>query len=241
MSNFYKELINNNLYEKRASASSEDVKKKLSGYSDEQLEAIAQELDLFSKKAEETIEEKETEKALEEESQSEINLKATVEETPIIPSEDEVVMANKSEVETILPKKDDNEYAIEETPGKSVDSELNKEEIIPEEVVETPEETNVVEVPEEKTAAAILEEMIKTASEDATVEDIIEKAAFARAEEILKTAGYNVTDYIFSFIENEKIACDMADKVEKLAAVCDEPILKVARDMVISAYNALEE
>lgn len=236
MSSFYKDLVNNNLYEKRASASQEDVKQKLAGYSDAQLEAIAQELDIFSKKAEETIEERETEKALIEESQSEKNLKTSTEEVQVIPSEDEVQTVNKSESDVVLPKKEDEEYALGEDAAV-VETPVVDAPSTP--AVEIPAEEPVVE--EEKSAAEILEEMIKTASEDATAEEIIEKAAFARAEEILKTAGYDVADYIFSFIGDEKIAYEMADKVEKLATVCEEPILKVARDMVIAAYNVLEE
>jgi len=88
----------------------------------------------------------------------------------------------------------------------------------------------------EKKASEVLREIL---TEGAEMEAQIEKDAFERAGEMLKQAGYSVAQYVYGFIEDEKIATVIADEAEKIASEEDMPVLQVARDIVTEILSSI--
>jgi len=124
MSNFLNELMNNNFYEKKASSSSkDDIKKSLNALSDDAITALADELDIFSKTAAPSIEEKITEKKADEkkEETKETSQESGTEEKKEAPKADEKKEEKNESAET---KEEDKENKINEEKVVKTASEI---------------------------------------------------------------------------------------------------------------------
>jgi hypothetical protein len=65
-------------------------------------------------------------------------------------------------------------------------------------------------------------------------------AAYDKAFEKLASQGYNVADYVYSKVQDEKIACEIAENAEKLAFVTEQNPLKVADDIIETITSMLQ-
>ena len=208
-SSFYESLVSNDFYEKTASEKDQDVKAQLGGLSDEEMEVLAEELNIFVKQAEES----------------------TV--------EDDVVDtdAGTEEIEEEI-----EEEAKKKKEKKASSNELSEEELVIQEAMGGKKtDKTEPEDKEEKEEKQDKAKEDKDEEEDAVEAQLTEKAAFEHAGEMLKEAGLSTADYVYGYIKNEEMAIDIAEQSEKLAACVDEPVIKVARDLVSQVFAVIEQ
>ena len=213
---FYKNLINGkyNTYEKVASADNDVVKNALNELSTEQINALAEELDIFTKEA------------------SEINLESSLFEDEEYVSyeigkeaseEIEEVEAEKIETEEVEAETEEvEEVETEEVETEEVEAETEEVEAETEEV-----EAETEEVEEAETETG--EEMEVEAEED---EFEIVKEACEQVEEYLIENDLTVADYVYSLTGLEKHASHIGEMAEKVAMVYDIPVVMAARDII---------
>lgn len=241
--NFYEDLLDNSFYKKDnlEKQASEDIKQKLSSYTDEQLEALAQEFNLFEKKAESlSVEERATEKALATAGKSESNhtKQNSQDINEGMPDETQYENAkiNKAHKDADAnydgEEYNDHGYRVHDT------SKLLNAKVPTDQVGEANLDPNAD--PDYKSASEYLKEMLKTASSEEEAEEMLKIASYYRAEEMLGEAGYSLADYVYSIVENEKIALDVAEQSEKLATITEQPIIKVAFDILGAMEDVVE-
>ena len=217
---FYKNLINGkyNTYEKVASVNEDAVKSALNELSSVQLNALAEELDVFTKEA------------------SEINLESSLfEEDEYISyeigkeaGEEETVEEETVEEE---PVETEEEVAVEE----EIESEASEEE---EETIEEVEEAVVEEAAEVEDEVAVEEEIESEASE----EDFeIVKEACEQVGDYLAENNLTISDYVYSLTGLEKHASHIGEMAEKVAMVYDIPVVMAARDLVSTMISFADE
>ena len=209
---FYKNLINGkyNTYEKVASADNDVVKNALNELSTEQINALAEELDIFTKEA------------------SEINLESSLFEDEEYVSY-EIGKEASEEIEEVEAEKIETEEV--EAEAEEVEAETEEVEEVEEaetEEVETEEvEAETEEVEEAETETG--EEMEVEAEED---EFEIVKEACEQVEEYLIENDLTVADYVYSLTGLEKHASHIGEMAEKVAMVYDIPVVMAARDII---------
>ena len=228
--NFYKNLVSGkyNTYEKVASADEDVVKNALNELSTEQLNVLAEELDIFTKEA------------------SEITLESSLFE------EDEYVsyeIGKEASEEEVI--EETEEEAIEEVVEEEVEEVT--EEVVEEEVEEATEEVVEEEVVEEVTEEETTEEVEEETEEIETVEEEIEveaseedefeivKEACEKVEEYLVENDLTIADYVYSLTGLEKHASHIGDMAEKVAMVYDIPVVMAARDLVSTMISFADE
>ena len=212
---FYNNLVNGkyNTYEKTASADNDSVKDALSELSTVQLDALAEELDIFTKEANEiTLESSLFED--EEYVSYEIGKEAGEEEEPEVEVESEHETETEEEVET------ETEEEVEESSEH-------------EDLVEE------AEVEEEENKAEQLEEIEVEAEEDDEFE--IVKEACEQVGDYLAENNLTIADYVYSLTGLEKHASHIGDMAEKVAMVYDIPVVMAARDLVSTMISLTEE
>lgn len=217
---FYKNLINGkyNTYEKVASVNEDAVKSALNELSSVQLNALAEELDVFTKEA------------------SEINLESSLfEEDEYISYEigKEAGEEETTEEETVEeePVETEEEVAVEE----EIESEASEEE---EETIEEVEEAVVEEAAEVEDEVAVEEEIESEASE----EDFeIVKEACEQVGDYLAENNLTISDYVYSLTGLEKHASHIGEMAEKVAMVYDIPVVMAARDLVSTMISFADE
>ena len=216
---FYKNLVSGkyNTYEKVASADEDVVKNAISELSTEQLNALAEEFDIFAKEA------------------SEITLESSLfEEDEYISYEigeetSEGLEAEASEEET------QEEVAEEEAQEEKTQEEVTKEETSEELEAEAGEEEAQEETVEEETS----EELEAEASEEDEFE--IVKEACEQVGEYLVENDLTIADYVYSLTGLEKHASHIGEMAEKVAMVYDIPVVMAARDLVSTMMSLVEE
>lgn len=220
---FYKNLINGkyNTYEKVASVNEDAVKSALNELSSVQLNALAEELDVFTKEA------------------SEINLESSLfEEDEYISyeigkeaGEEETVEEETVEEETV------EEEPVEEEPVET-EEEVAVEEEIESEASEEEEETIEEEAAEVEDEVAVEEEIESEASE----EDFeIVKEACEQVGDYLAENNLTISDYVYSLTGLEKHASHIGEMAEKVAMVYDIPVVMAARDLVSTMISFADE
>ena len=219
---FYKNLINGkyNTYEKVASADNDVVKNALNELSTEQINALAEELDIFTKEASEIN----LESSLFEDEEyvsCEIGKEASeeIEEVEVEAEEVEVEEVEEAETEEEIEVQAETEEIEAETEIEEVETETETEEVETEEA-ETETETEEVETEEE---------MEVEAEED---EFEIVKEACEQVGEYLVENDLTVADYVYSLTGLEKHASHIGEMAEKVAMVYDIPVVMAARDII---------
>ena len=223
---FYKNLINGkyNTYEKVASADNDVVKNALNELSTEQINALAEELDIFTKEASEIN----LESSLFEDEEyvsCEIGKEASeeIEEVEVEAEEVEVEEVEEAETEEEIEVQAETEEIEAETEIEEVETETETEtEEVETEEAETETETETEEVETE-------EEMEVEAEED---EFEIVKEACEQVGEYLVENDLTVADYVYSLTGLEKHASHIGEMAEKVAMVYDVPVVMAARDII---------
>lgn len=216
--NFYKNLVSGkyNTYEKVASADEDVVKNALNELSTEQLNVLAEELDIFTKEA------------------SEITLESSLFE------EDEYVsyeIGKEASEEEVI--EETEEEAIEEVVEEEVEEAT--EEVVEEEVVEeVTEEETTEEVEEETEEIETVEEEIEVEASEEDEFEIV-KEACEKVEEYLVENDLTIADYVYSLTGLEKHASHIGDMAEKVAMVYDIPVVMAARDLVSTMISFADE
>lgn len=216
--NFYKNLVSGkyNTYEKVASADEDVVKNALNELSTEQLNVLAEELDIFTKEA------------------SEITLESSLFE------EDEYVsyeIGKEASEEEVI--EETEEEAIEEVVEEEVEEAT--EEVVEEEVVEeVTEEETTEEVEEETEEIETVEEEIEVEASEEDEFEIV-KEACEKVEEYLAENDLTIADYVYSLTGLEKHASHIGDMAEKVAMVYDIPVVMAARDLVSTMISFADE
>lgn len=218
--NFYKNLVSGkyNTYEKVASADEDVVKNALNELSTEQLNVLAEELDIFTKEASEIT----LESSLFEEDEYvsyEIGKEASEEEVEEVEETQEIV---EEEIEEAVEELEETEEAGE------TEEEKEAEEM---EVEACEEESEEVEI-EEK-------EMEVEASEEEEFE--IVKEACEQVGEYLAENDLTIADYVYSLTGLEKHASHIGEMAEKVAMVYDIPVVMAARDLVSTMISFADE
>jgi len=225
MSSFYDELINGALRQTEKIASTEqEARDILRGLDDDQIEALAQEIGLLTKEAEElTVEEKATESARTTESDAEKDLKDSSEKSieDGVKEEDKQIAESKAEADKTKEREDEHTDKKKEEVDSPTNADSGKD-----------------DSEYELTASEVLLNILK---EGAALEEEIEKSAYAMTEAILSDMNVGVEDYLISRLGNEKIASVIMDKAVKLAYVSDKPVLQVADDLLTTMANIIEE
>ena len=216
---FYKNLINGkyNTYEKVASVNEDAVKSALNELSSVQLNALAEELDVFTKEA------------------SEINLESSLfEEDEYISYEIGKEAGEEDTVEEVLEETTEEEEVVEEVV-EEIESEASEEE---EETIEEVEEAVVEEAAEVEDEVAVEEEIESEASE----EDFeIVKEACEQVGDYLAENNLTISDYVYSLTGLEKHASHIGEMAEKVAMVYDIPVVMAARDLVSTMISFADE
>ena len=216
---FYKNLINGkyNTYEKVASVNEDAVKNALNELSSVQLNALAEELDVFTKEA------------------SEINLESSLfEEDEYISYEIGKEAGEEDTVEEVLEETTEEEEVVEEVV-EEIESEASEEE---EETIEEVEEAVVEEAAEVEDEVAVEEEIESEASE----EDFeIVKEACEQVGDYLAENNLTISDYVYSLTGLEKHASHIGEMAEKVAMVYDIPVVMAARDLVSTMISFADE
>ncbi len=221
MSNkFYENLIKGTYSQEKTASTQEEVKKALSDLTEDQIEALAEEIGVFTKVAENlTVEEKATEAAREVEQPAEKthkeNANKSVEDK--VPKEDDQEEAKKTQAENTKKEEDDQENAKKEEVATPTPADKEKDDN--QYAVKTAAETlhNIL------LEGASIEE--KIASEASTM-------AYGMVEEFLKQANFSVKDYIMVKVANEELADVIADKAEKVASVYGVSAIQAADDIM---------
>ena len=63
--------------------------------------------------------------------------------------------------------------------------------------------------------------------------------AFELSEQKLAENGFGVVDYVYEKLANEEISYFVTENAEKLAFLTDQPVLKVANDIVNSILEKI--
>lgn len=231
---FYTNLVNGkyNTYEKVASANEDVVKDALNELSTEQLDALAEELDIFTKEA------------------SEINLESSLFE------DDEYISyeIGKEAEETEIQEEVETEEGLSESETEIEEEELEVEaseedEVVQEEEVEETETQEEVETEYEghedplgePGEAGIVndEELEAEASEEDEFE--IVKEACEQVGEYLVENNLTIADYVYSLTGLEKHATHIGEMAEKVAMVYDVPVVMAARDLVSTMVSLTDK
>ena len=80
----------------------------------------------------------------------------------------------------------------------------------------------------------------ETTASEYSQEELI-KVAYDRAEEKLASGGYTLADYVYTVIDDEKLATEIAEQAEKIAYVMDQNPLKTADDLISSIQKIASE
>ena len=224
---FYKNLINGkyNTYEKVASVNEDAVKSALNELSSVQLNALAEELDVFTKEA------------------SEINLESSLfEEDEYISYEIGKEAGEEDTIEEVLEETTEEEEVVEEVV-EEIESEASEEETVEEEVVEEEEVTTaegeVIEDAVETDEEVIEAEEIES---EASEEDFeIVKEACEQVGDYLAENNLTISDYVYSLTGLEKHASHIGEMAEKVAMVYDIPVVMAARDLVSTMISFADE
>lgn len=85
------------------------------------------------------------------------------------------------------------------------------------------------------------EQIIKSAEVQEELQSEIEKRAFEMTEQVLGSLGITKQAFVEAFIGDEKIASDIVEQSEKLAAYVEEPFTKIASELINKIYGISEE
>ncbi|MDF2841730.1 MAG: hypothetical protein K0R00_156 [Herbinix sp.] len=204
---FYEDIIGGGDFysEKTASNNTEVIESMIDTFSTDEMEILAQELNIaYEKKASvntQTIEEKIAEDTQEEREADKEDLA--------------VQNAEKADGEPVEDERD----ATGSEEAEEAKTKAEKEEIVNPEAKE-------------------LEEKVTTAAEYS--EEELTKIAYEVAEEKLASEGYSLTDYVFSYLPDEKVASFIADKAEKLAFLSERSPLQVADDILLNIGDLVD-
>ena len=221
MSSFYESFLNG--YNREKTASEQVAADGLSKFSPEELEKLAGEISetfasgRLSKVAEEE-EEKDEDKEAESEEEKDEDKEAE--------SEEEEDKEAESEEEKDEDKEAESEEEEEDKEAESEEEEEDKE-------AESEEEE------EDKEAESEEEEYEEEDKEAAYSDAELEKMAFELSEQKLAENGFGVVDYVYEKLANEEISYFVTENAEKLAFLTDQPVLKVANDIVNSILEKI--
>ena len=138
-------------------------------------------------------------------------------------------------------EKDEDKEAESEEEDKEAESEEEKDEDKEAESEEEEEdkEAESEEEEEDKEAESDEEEYEEEDKEAAYSDAELEKMAFELSEQKLAENGFGVVDYVYEKLANEEISYFVTENAEKLAFLTDQPVLKVANDIVNSILEKI--
>ena len=214
---FYTNLVNGkyNTYEKVASANEDVVKDALNELSTEQLDALAEELDIFTKEA------------------SEINLESSLFEDDEYISYEIGKEAEEAEIE-------EEELEIEASEEDEVVQEEEVEETETQEEVETEYEGHEDPLGEPGEAGIVNDEELEAEASEEDEFEIV-KEACEQVGEYLVENNLTIADYVYSLTGLEKHATHIGEMAEKVAMVYDVPVVMAARDLVSTMVSLTDK
>lgn len=209
--NFYASLIDSIASEKTASEKDAmNIMQSTSNMSVDQMKSLASALtDSYQEKvAQATLEESLMKKRADEEEHKEEHKEDHKEHSEDDGKEKDASNCKSADDDDDDDKDDKDEHHDEHHDGKPYDSDDHHKE----------KEVDV-EVKEEKSA-------------DEFTDEELTKIAYEQLEEKLADEGYTLEDYVFTKTADEDTSYFIADKASKLAYLAEQPVLKVADDIL---------
>ena len=233
---FYENLVSNDFYQEKTASTKESIKGVLDSFSTDEMEAIASELNLISKQAEEEGHSLENRVLNQVQKKEHDDAKDRASEARAEGGQGKTDESQASDSDTSEEGKTHSEKEHMVNPQARAhenNSSQPKDVVIPDakkEEEHSPEEKTHGEYSEEEKEAMVLQ-------------------AYDIAFEKLASSGYGLEDYAFTKLAGEgfdeelsvHIANDIAEQAEKLAYVTEQNPLKVADDILGEIFDLADE